>query len=128
MDVKSANKEHAESRKIQNKILKWDDKESPLAKLGDLQISVISEIEELNTKAKVQKVNKKCSTQIAQLIEFIAFRLMMSPRQQVMTSLKTLICSNPLSSRRRISSQCTTKSKNFSRINLMTFTVSSTIN
>lgn len=49
----NANKSHVESRKIQNKILKWDDKESPLAKLGALQIEVINDIEELlNTKAK----------------------------------------------------------------------------
>lgn len=54
MDTGAINK-----RKVQNRILKWDDKESPLAKLGDLQIDVINEIEELNTKAKiVKKVNK----------------------------------------------------------------------
>lgn len=58
MDVGAINKQHAESRKIQNKILKWDDAENPLAKLAELQISVISEIEEA-TKAKIiQKVNK----------------------------------------------------------------------
>lgn len=59
MDVSAINKQHAESKKIQNKILKWDDKENPLAKLSNEQISAISEIEELDTKAKsVQKVNK----------------------------------------------------------------------
>jgi hypothetical protein len=58
MDVNAINKQQAESRKIQNKILKWDDKDSPLAKLGDLQLDVINEIEELNTKAKL-KVNKR---------------------------------------------------------------------
>lgn len=59
-NIRNAKKEHAESRKIQNKILKWDDKESPLAKLDDLQIDVINQIEELNTKAKFyKKVNKK---------------------------------------------------------------------
>lgn len=59
MDINAVNKKQADSRKIQNKILKWDDKESPLARLGDLQIDVINEIEELNTKAKLGKVNKK---------------------------------------------------------------------
>lgn len=59
MDISAVNKQHAESRKIQNKILKWDDKESPLAKLDDLQIAFIAEIEELNTKAKSHKVNNK---------------------------------------------------------------------
>ena len=59
MDIGAINKQHAESRKVQNRILKWDDKENPLAKLGDHQISIINEIEELNTKAKtVKKVNK----------------------------------------------------------------------
>lgn len=52
MDVSAINKQHAESKKIQNKILKWDDKENPLAKLAEEQIAAISEIEELNTKAK----------------------------------------------------------------------------
>jgi hypothetical protein len=59
MDISTINKQHAESRKIQNKILKWDDNECPLAKLGDLQIDVINEIEKLNTETKSQKVNKK---------------------------------------------------------------------
>lgn len=60
MDINAINKQHAETRKIQNQILKWDDKTSPLAKLGDLQIDVIAKLEELNTNAKVvQKVNKK---------------------------------------------------------------------
>lgn len=60
MDTVSAiNKQHVESKKIQSKILKWDDKENPLAKLAVEQTAVINEIEELNTKAKsVQKVNK----------------------------------------------------------------------
>lgn len=59
MDISAINKQHAESKKIQSKILKWDDKENPLAKLADEQVSAINEIEELNTKAKsVQKVNK----------------------------------------------------------------------
>lgn len=57
MDINAINKQHAESRKIQNKILKWDDKESPLAKLDELQIDFINEIEELNTTAKLYKVN-----------------------------------------------------------------------
>lgn len=58
MDIAAINKQHAESRKVQNRILKWDDKENPLAKLGDLQMDVINEIEEMNTKAKTSKVNK----------------------------------------------------------------------
>lgn len=59
MDIGAINKQHAESRKVQNKILKWDDKESPLAKLADFQIDIFNEIEELNTKAKTsKKVNK----------------------------------------------------------------------
>lgn len=59
MDVGAINKQHAESRKVQNRIIKWDDKESPLAMLSDLQFDVINEIEELNTKAKIfKKVNK----------------------------------------------------------------------
>jgi hypothetical protein len=51
----SANKEHVESRKIQNKILKWDD----LAKLDSFQLEVINQIEELSTKSNsnVNKIN-----------------------------------------------------------------------
>lgn len=57
MDVSAANKQHAESRKVQNRILKWDDQENPLAKLGALQISVIDEISQM-TKAQIpQNVN-----------------------------------------------------------------------
>lgn len=63
MDIGAINKQAAESRKIQNKILKWDDKESPLAKLAEVQINAISKIEDFNTKAKIsQKVNKHCCT------------------------------------------------------------------
>jgi hypothetical protein len=58
-ELVSANKKHVESRKIQNKILKWDDKECPLAKLGSTQIDVINQIEEkLNTKA-TSNVNRR---------------------------------------------------------------------
>lgn len=58
-NIRNAKKEHAELRKIQNRILKWDDKESPLAKLEEFQIDVISRLEELTTKAKIhKKVNK----------------------------------------------------------------------
>lgn len=63
MDIKAINQQQAESRKIQNKILKWDDKESPLAKLSDEQLEIINEIEELNTKAKSCKVNKTINLQ-----------------------------------------------------------------
>lgn len=60
MDIKAINKQHAVAKKIQNRILKWDDKECPLAKLSDSQIDIISAISEVNTNAKaVQKVNKK---------------------------------------------------------------------
>lgn len=53
MDINAINKQHAASRKIQNNILQWDDKEKPLAKLDSYQIDLINEIEEeLNTKAK----------------------------------------------------------------------------
>lgn len=63
MDIGAINRQAAESRKIQSKILKWDDKESPLAKLADVQIKAISEIEDFNTKAKISpKVNKHCCT------------------------------------------------------------------
>lgn len=58
MDVGAINKQHAESRKIQNKILKWDDAENPLAKLSEFQISLISEIEEASKAKIVPKVNK----------------------------------------------------------------------
>lgn len=62
-NIISANLQHVESRKIQNKILKWDDKESPLAMLCKSQIEVINEIEELNTKAKsIENVNKEEET------------------------------------------------------------------
>lgn len=62
MDINAINKQHSENRKIQNRILKWDDKLNPLAKLSDLQIDVIAELEELNTNAKGQKVNKRFLT------------------------------------------------------------------
>lgn len=59
MDINAINKQHAQAKKIQNRILKWDDRECPLAKLSDSQIEVISAIS-VNTNAKVvQKVNKK---------------------------------------------------------------------
>lgn len=68
MDVSAANKQHAESRKIQNKILKWDDKENPLARLGDATLDVINKIEELNTKAKSSAdVNRRKFIQKAHL-------------------------------------------------------------
>lgn len=60
MDISAINKQHAESRRIQNKILKWDDSENPLAKLEISQLNVIGNLEELNdTKAKLlhKKVN-----------------------------------------------------------------------
>jgi hypothetical protein len=56
MDINAINKQHAELKKIQNRISQWDDKEKPLAKLGSLQIDIINEIEELNTKAKSVKL------------------------------------------------------------------------
>lgn len=62
MDINAINKQHAQAKKIQNRILKWDDRECPLAKLSDSQIEVISAISEVNTLANakvVQKVNKK---------------------------------------------------------------------
>lgn len=70
-NIRNAKKEHAESRKIQNRILKWDDKESPMAKLDELQIDVISRIEELNTKAKIRtKVNKSQFKRLKRLDAF----------------------------------------------------------
>lgn len=52
MDINAINKQHAASRVVQNRILQWDDKDKPLAKLDSVQIDLINEIEELNTKAK----------------------------------------------------------------------------
>lgn len=74
MDIGAINKQAAESRMIQNMILKWDDKESPLAKLASAQINAISEIEEFNTKAqKNQKVNEFscCNVHKYQLLYFL---------------------------------------------------------
>jgi hypothetical protein len=45
-EINDAKKQHVESKKIQSKILKWDDKESPLAKLNAEQLQLINEIEE----------------------------------------------------------------------------------
>lgn len=59
-NIIDANKQHVESRKIQNKILKWDDKESPLAKLDSVQIDLINEIEKRLTvnKEEIKEVTK----------------------------------------------------------------------
>lgn len=59
MDLTAIKQQHAENRKIQNRILKWDATENPLAKLSQAQADVIAQLEDLNTNAKVQKVNKK---------------------------------------------------------------------
>lgn len=47
---------NTELKQLQAKIKKWDDKEDPLAELDDFQISIINQIEELNTKIKNEKV------------------------------------------------------------------------
>lgn len=59
MDLTAIKQQHAENRKIQNRILQWDTADMPLAKLSQAQADVIAQLEELNTNAKVQKVNKK---------------------------------------------------------------------
>lgn len=69
MDINAINKQHSESRKIQNRILKWDDKESPLAKLSGAQVNVISEIEELNSTKAKSKVNKTENSAMKRLLD-----------------------------------------------------------
>lgn len=39
------------------KVKKWDDKTDPLAKLDDFQLSIISQIEEINANSLKIKVN-----------------------------------------------------------------------
>lgn len=57
MDISAINKQHADARKIQNKILKWDDKENPLAEIEPNLIDVIRELEVLTTTHLSKKVN-----------------------------------------------------------------------
>lgn len=48
-----------EMKVLQQRIKKWDDKENPLAKLDDLQLDIIKQIEEANSKtSKVIRVKK----------------------------------------------------------------------
>lgn len=45
---------NSELKHLQSKIKMWDNKEDPLAVLDDFQISIINEIEEINTKINIQ--------------------------------------------------------------------------
>lgn len=77
MDINAINKQHAESKKVQNRISQWDDKEKPLAKLASLQIDLINEIEELNTKAKSVKLKIfVVSRDVLKLLYLLDFRMM----------------------------------------------------
>lgn len=49
---------NSELKQLQAKIKQWDDKVDPLAKLDDFQLDILNQIEELNTKIQVKKVNE----------------------------------------------------------------------
>lgn len=46
-------------KELHAKVKKWDDKTDPMAKLDDFQLSIINQIEEINSNSLKVKVNIK---------------------------------------------------------------------
>lgn len=126
MDINAINKQHAASRVVQNRILQWDDKDKPLAKLDSVQIDLINEIEELNTKAKAVswilcgnlwwKIDIRTNCELSQL----TFRTPPHHLTQPAPHPPSHLSSN----QRPNSSHSTTKSKMISSTSLMMCTAS----
>jgi hypothetical protein len=51
-----------ESKNLQAKVKKWDDKSDPTAKLDDFQLSIINQIEDIY--ANSLKIKKVCEIEI----------------------------------------------------------------
>ncbi|CRK92758.1 CLUMA_CG006329, isoform A [Clunio marinus] len=71
MSVNLINLEHAEQKKFQNRVLMWDDKMLPLAKLGNEQVCILKKLEKksdtnANTPKQVEKHKVDNETEVCQ--------------------------------------------------------------